>query len=91
MSMLTSTEDNLLLTERELKLMERLKVGSTIKEAAEDLGISHVAARQDIFRLNRKVRAWRRSLNLVEANRREYPPLLKYLPTARRRARRRRA
>jgi len=88
--MSTPAEDNLLLTERELLLLKKLGSGDTLTEVAVVLGVSPSTTRQDMFRLNRKVRAWRRSLNKVEALRRDRPILLKYLPTKRSRARRRR-
>jgi len=86
--MSTPATDNLLLTERELELLEKLKYGGTLTEAAKDMGVSPSTTRQDMFRLNRKLEAWRRSLNKVEALRRDHPILLKYLPTKRSRARR---
>lgn len=86
--MTTSAEDNLLLTERELILLEKLKGGRTLTKAAQDLGVKPTTVRQNIFRLNRKIVSMWRSVNKVEAMRRDYPPLLKYLPTKKSRARR---
>jgi len=79
-------------TGRELDLLERLKLGGTLKDAAEEVGIGYETAKTVMFRLNRKFRLWRRNVNKLEALRRDWPTLRPWLPyTTRKRRKRPRA